>query len=117
MRSGGNMSDIRTPILRVIERNLGETSVSNNVDFQLVDEYFTKDGFGFSIIEHFKIFTDSKKLNFFSGLLERLPKLMKANKQGLILDHINKLFNDLGIPRKCVGVYFEGDYLNILIKG
>ncbi len=98
------MSDIRTPILRVIKRLFGENSISKYFNLELDNSYFSDNGL---IIEHFK----------FDCANSTLIRKLDCRSYGFILQDLNDFFNNISMPRKCVGVYFEGDFLNILIRG
>lgn len=112
------MSGIQRPIFEAINKICGENTVNNNSELELVQEYCSEKSLccPYDLIEHFKICV-IPVIEMFSGEKIFVTERSKTEKQGFILSKINTLFDNLGIPRKCVGAYFEGDYLNILIKG
>ncbi len=101
------MSGLKSPIIRVLKKIFGENSIHDNIGIERCREYFTDDKELGDIIEHFRM----------SIPFDKYGINITAKIYGVILQDLNNFFEEVSIPRKCVGVYFERDFLHILIKG
>lgn len=113
------MSEIRIPIIRAIQKAFGNNELINdNIGIERYKQYYTDDYEDvWEIIEHFRLIFKPEKINYSNGIIEPLSKDLKSTKQGEILTILNDWFKETSTFRKCVGVYFEGNFLHILIRG